>query len=304
MKHIFSLCWLSVLLLVAPGTGYAFSCKVNATGEVATNLEVDIYVDLTPSIGTKQNLLVDLSQQISCKNDSETSIIDTDYVKLVSGSMYSGAMENFEGTVHWNKRDYSMPITGETRDYEVKSTSYTPLPLSMSLKPIGAAGGALIQSGEKIATLYMYKISTYYGGNPRTFIWNIYANNRVVVPTGGCDVSARDVTATLPDYPGSVQIKASVHCAKAHRLEYYLTGTTVDSAATIFANTASDSPAQGIGVQLLKNRKALATNQMVSLGRVGTSPVDLGLSATYATTGERLTAGPVQSVIGVTFVYP
>ena len=65
-----------------------------------------------------------------------------------------------------------------------------------------------------------------------------------------------------------------------------------------------DSPAQGIGVQLLKNRKALATNQMVSLGRVGTSPVDLGLSATYATTGERLTAGPVQSVIGVTFVYP
>ena len=34
------------------------------------------------------------------------------------------------------------------------------------------------------------------------FVWNIYANNDVVVPTGGCDVSAHDVTVTLPDYPG------------------------------------------------------------------------------------------------------
>ncbi|SQA97216.1 Uncharacterised protein [Cedecea neteri] len=41
----------------------------------------------------------------------------------------------------------------------------------------------------------------------------------------------------------------------------------------------------------------------VSLGTVGSTPVDLGLTATYARTTGQVTAGNVQSIIGVTFVY-
>ncbi|MCQ4856862.1 hypothetical protein NE471_28625, partial [Escherichia coli] len=66
---------------------------------------------------------------------------------------------------------------------------------------------------------------------------NIYANNDVVVPTGGCDVSARDVTVTLPDYPGSVTIPLTVYCAKSQNLGYYLSGTTADAGNSIFTNT-------------------------------------------------------------------
>ncbi|HFT6532676.1 TPA: fimbrial protein, partial [Escherichia coli] len=47
----------------------------------------------------------------------------------------------------------------------------------------------------------------------------------------------------------------------------------------------------------------IPANNTVSLGAVGTSAVSLGLTANYARTGGQVTAGNVQSIIGVTFVY-
>ncbi|HCT7807344.1 TPA: fimbrial protein, partial [Escherichia coli] len=41
----------------------------------------------------------------------------------------------------------------------------------------------------------------------------------------------------------------------------------------------------------------------VSLGTVNKSKVPLGLSATYGQTGNKVSAGTAQSVIGVTFIY-
>ena len=98
-------------------------------------------------------------------------------------------------------------------------------------------------------------------------------------------------------------VPLSVHCAQSQQLGYYLSGTTADSANAIFTNTASASPAQGIGVQLTRNGSAVPANSTVSLGTVGTSPVNLGLTATYARTTGQVTAGNVQSIIGITFVY-
>lgn len=46
-----------------------------------------------------------------------------------------------------------------------------------------------------------------------------------------------------------------------------------------------------------------ATGENVSLGTVNKSKVPLGLSATYGQTGNKVAAGTVQSVIGVTFIY-
>lgn len=41
----------------------------------------------------------------------------------------------------------------------------------------------------------------------------------------------------------------------------------------------------------------------MSPGTVNKSKVPLGLSATYGQTGNKVAAGAVQSVIGVTFIY-
>ncbi|MDH2279394.1 fimbrial protein, partial [Serratia marcescens] len=59
----------------------------------------------------------------------------------------------------------------------------------------------------------------------------------------------------------------------------------------------------GVGVQLSNRNGIVATNRNVSLGVVGTSPVSLGLTASYARTTGQVVAGNVQSIIGVTFVY-
>lgn len=149
----------------------------------------------------------------------------------------------------------------------------------------------------------MYKIATFNGGYPTNFIWNIYANNNVIIPTGGCDVSARNVTVTLPDYPGTVAVPLLVHCSQKQQLGYYLSGTTENTENTIFTNTSSSNPATGVGVQLSNRSGVIATNKNISLGTVGTSPTSLGLTASYARTTGQVVAGNVQSIIGVTFVY-
>lgn len=98
-------------------------------------------------------------------------------------------------------------------------------------------------------------------------------------------------------------VPVTIHCAQNQNIAYYLTGTTADTSNSIFRNTASASPAQGIGVQMVRNGTVIPANRNVSLGKVGTSSVNLGLTATYARTSGKVTAGNVQSIIGVTFVY-
>lgn len=162
------------------------------------------------------------------------------------------------------------------------------------------ASGITVNAGQMLARLTMEKVdSVPY----QVITWNIYANNTVVVPTGGCDVSSRNVTVTLPDYPGSATVPLNVHCAQNQNLSYFLTGPTTDNANTTFSNTASASPASGIGVQLSNASGVIATNHNISLGSVGVSPIELGMTASYARTGGQVVAGNVQSLIGVTFIY-
>ncbi|SQK77448.1 P pilus assembly protein, pilin FimA [Tatumella ptyseos] len=159
----------------------------------------------------------------------------------------------------------------------------------------------VISSGSLIASLVLHQTNNF--SSSASYVWNIYANNNVTIPTGGCDVSGRNVAVPLPDYPGTASVPLTVHCGSTKALSYYLTGTTSNSAATIFTNTASTSPATGVGVQLSNSSGVLATNQTVSLGNVGTTPVSLGLTASYARTSGQVVAGKVQSIVGVTFVY-
>lgn len=192
-------------------------------------------------------------------------------------------------------------MNNDSSVYSITHKDYRGLPLRMYLTATGTASGVVINAGELIARLNMHKVAS--DGNPRDFTWNIYANNNVVVPTGGCDVSTRDVIVTLPDYPGTMAVPVTIHCAQNQNIAYYLTGTTADTSNSIFRNTASASPAQGIGVQMVRNGTVIPANRNVSLGKVGTSSVNLGLTATYARTSGKVTAGNVQSIIGVTFVY-
>ena len=250
-----------------------------------------------------QNLVVDLSQHISCWNDYG-GWYDTDHINLVQGSAFAGSLQSYKGSLYWNNVTYPFPLTTNTNVLDIGDKTPMPLPLKLYITPVGAAGGVVIKAGEAIARIHMYKIATLGSGNPRNFTWNIISNNNVVMPTGGCTVDSRNVTVDLPDFPGSAEIPLGVYCSSEQKLSFYLSGATTDSSRQVFANTAPDATkASGVGVTLMRNGKILATGENVSLGTVNKSKVPLGLSATYGQTGNKVAAGAVQSVIGVTFIY-
>ncbi len=300
MKKVITL--LATLLLMGWSVNvWAFACKTAAGVTIPIGGgSANVFVDLAPEVQVGQNLVVDLSTQIFCHNDYPDTI--TDYVTLQRGSAYGGILSNFTGTVKYNGSSYPFPTTVETARMIYNSKVDKPWPTALYLTPISSAGGVTITAGTLIAVLILRQTNNK-NSDDFQFVWNIYANNNVVVPTGGCDVSARNVTVTLPDYPGSMAVPLSVYCAKSQKLAYYLSGTTADSANSIFTNTASTSPAKGVGVQMTRNGAIMPANSTVSLGAVGTSAVSLGLTANYARTQGQVTAGNVQSIIGVTFVY-
>ncbi|EIK6536996.1 fimbrial protein, partial [Escherichia coli] len=229
---------------------------------------------------------------------------DTDHINLVQGSAFAGSLQSYKGSLYWNNVTYPFPLTTNTNVLDIGDKTPMPLPLKLYITPVGAAGGVVINAGEVIARIHMYKIATLGSGNPRNFTWNIISNNSVVMPTGGCTVDSRNVTVSLPDFPGSAEIPLGVYCSSEQKLSFYLSGATTDSARQVFANTAPDATkASGVGVSLMRNGKILATGENVSLGTVNKSKVPLGLSATYGQTGSKVAAGAVQSVIGVTFIY-
>lgn len=281
---------------------WSFTCKTwsgQAIGTQGSGTNASVYVNLAPSISVGSNLVVDLSSQIYCHNDYPDTHID--YITLQRGSAYGGVLSNFTGTVRYNGYSYPFPLQRETAHVIYNSKTDKPWPISLHLTPLSNASGVAIKSGSLIAELVQHLRNNF--NEHVIFTWKIYANNDVVIPTGGCDVSARNVTVTLPDYPSSVSIPLRVYCAQNQHLGYYLSGMTENAGNSIFTNTSSVSPAQGIGIQLTRNGNVVPVNSIVSLGNVGTSPVSLGLNANYSRTSGKLIAGNVQSIIGVTFVY-
>ncbi len=272
--------------------------------------------DLLVSLGIKKSALLDNKEHSAEKHVSDNVPYSSVPVLQRAGyTRYALAMgeyrsgNNLQSSPKFIQGSLMHGLEGNWTPYggmqiAIGDKTPMPLPLKLYITPVGAAGGVVIKAGEVIARIHMYKIATLGSGNPRNFTWNIISNNSVVMPTGGCTVDSRNVNVNLPDFPGSAEIPLGVYCSSEQKLSFYLSGATTDSARQVFANTAPDATkASGVGVSLMRNGKILATGENVSLGTVNKSKVPLGLSATYGQTGNKVAAGTVQSVIGVTFIY-
>lgn len=297
----------SVAQLTWINSASAFTCY-DTSGNILANTvsgTANVYVNLQPTLAIGQNLVVDLSSSIFCRNDNPNG--RNDNVSMLKGSAYGGVLKNFTGSLIYYGSSYPFPLNSATGTHNFTSGSYTPWNTQLYLTPSTVAGGVLVEQGSLFASLVMYQVGSdkSNGGNvnSHTMTWNLYASNSVIIPTGTCDVSARDLTIQLPEYPGNAAIPLTVHCASDQNIAFYLSGNAATS-NDIFRNTYSGiNSASGVGIQLLRNGSAIPVNQNVSLGTVGTSPVSLGLTAGYARTSGQVTAGGVQSIIGVTFVY-
>lgn len=181
MKKIIPL-FTTLLLLGWSMNAWSFACKT-ATGATIPigGGSANVYVNLTPAVNVGQNLVVDLSTQIFCHNDYPETI--TDYVTLQRGSAYGGVLSSFSGTVKYNGTSYPFPTTTETARVIYDSRTDKPWPAVLYLTPVSTAGGVAITAGSLIAVLILHQTNNY-NSDSFQFIWNIYANNDVVVPTG------------------------------------------------------------------------------------------------------------------------
>lgn len=183
------------------------------------------------------------------------------------------------------------------------------MPLSLLFSPVGAAGGQNITSGTKIATLYMRKYHGAPGTDELWFTWSLYAANDVSIPTGGCNVSSRNININLPEYSlnsSPQNVGLSISCpSQIMNINYSLGVNNWDSAGNVFNNIATRSPAHGVGILMLdNNNNPIVPNQEVNVGNVSGTPINIGLKTSYKVIpGQQVTAGSVQSLIEVNFTY-
>ncbi|WP_371328477.1 fimbrial protein [Pantoea sp. 1.19] len=289
---------LLLLTLIALPT-HAFTCQAMGKS-ISTSGTVNVPIDLAPIVGANENLVVDLSKSIQCRNDYPS--LYTDPVRVNTGSDFQGQLAAFSGSLTYYGSRYPFPLKSPTAWVNHTWSTFEPWQAVLYLTPVGSASGVVIKAGTTIAQLLLEKEDSR-NGTKQFITWNLIANNDVVIPTGGCDVSSRNVTVNLPDYPGSKSVPLTVSCGRQQALAFTLTGTTADASQTVFSNVASAPVAGGVGVQILRNGAPVTAGMPVPLGQVGTSPVNLGLTATYGPTGGQITAGNVQSIIDVTFSY-
>lgn len=130
-----------IIYLASISSVYAFTCY-DSTGNVLDSLSgtatANVYVNLQPSVQAGQNLVVDLSRSIFCRNDSP--LTRRDLVSMRRGSAYGGVLSNFNGSLRYYTSSYPFPLVSPTHQQNFPSGNYTPWNTQLYLTPISAAG--------------------------------------------------------------------------------------------------------------------------------------------------------------------
>lgn len=249
------------------------------------------------------NIIVDLEPIITCKHEGGGKTKDNLWFKY---SILGPKFQSYNVTLIYFLNTIKFPMVidnhGKYR-HEYAENQHRNFKYKLIMSPVSGAGGVQIKKGDLISEIAIYK-NTQKSPDRREFYWKVYANNDVIVPTGGCDINNRNISIRMGDYPVDISekdIDLSVRCAKRVNLKFSLSGRT--DSQSIFSNISSNLPASGIGIEIVRNGQAVPVNTEVNMGNVGTAPRQLGLKARYVLNGKTLTTGNVQSVIGVNFTY-
>lgn len=121
-----------IYLLLMAGKVFAFSCNVDGGSSIGAGT-TSVYVNLDPVIQPGQNLVVDLSQHISCWNDYG-GWYDTDHINLVQGSAFAGSLQSYKGSLYWNNVTYPFPLTTNTNVLDIGDK--TPMPDAITVKTL------------------------------------------------------------------------------------------------------------------------------------------------------------------------
>lgn len=141
-----------IYLLLMAGKVFAFSCNVDGGSSIGAGT-TSVYVNLDPVIQPGQNLVVDLSQHISCWNDYG-GWYDTDHINLVQGSAFAGSLQSYKGSLYWNNVTYPFPLTTNTNVLDIGDKTPMPLPLKLYILPVlGRSEIDMQKSGAQAVTV-------------------------------------------------------------------------------------------------------------------------------------------------------
>lgn len=292
---------------------FAFTCRVRATGEIISYKgarTADVTVSLAPKIGVHKNIIIDFSRgpsEIDCKDDLPQSLTDTFWP--TRGNKFNAPEKIQSGSLEWWGKSFSFPMQPQP-DYKevINNGNYHPLQVQFTLSPASNANGVIINKGQRIGYFEYHQKNQHYDGD--TYGWQIYAGNKVVIPTGTCEVNNYDIQVKLNNYnpnkPSRKNVNLSIHCAEPTTLQYSLEGELEsNSDKSVFKNTAKN-PAKGIGISFFNNNngKKIFSYTPQPLGTVGHSSKSLNLSADYGVVkGVPLSAGNVRSQVTVNITY-
>lgn len=284
-------------------TASAFTCfNLDQQVEIQAGqrTRVDLYI-YRPQIQTNDVLLLNLGIGIHCRNDRPT--FREDYVSIMDGSQYGGALSNFTGSLEYEGRQYPFPLKSETHSVQYLWKDYRPLPIVLKLTPKPNASGILISQGEKFATLILRQKNNT--GDDNRFYWDLYASNNVVVPVGGCDSNTNFINVDMGNFsydPTDRDINFSLKCIFPRNVTMSLSGNV--DAPTIFKNTSNRKPiSSGLGVQIIYNGSPVTVNTPINIGLVNSNPKDINFKSRYILNGNPVVTGYFKTEIGINFTY-
>ncbi|MFM4809526.1 hypothetical protein [Aeromonas hydrophila] len=305
------------LLLITFSFGVsAFNCTLNG-GPVFSEGNRDLYITPNAEVGDDVNIVFDSRRQLMCQFESkwapgkdmlylEPSTILGPQLSSIYNVRVISTGENFS-----TKETYhSLPLNSRTffQSYDASSFGNRwPMTLKIVLSPVGDAAQAIpIKAGDKLATFAIHKrYESYFdSANPKDFFFHIFSDRDFAIPLGGCDVNSRNFNVTMKDYPlnqSPQDVNLSVKCGRKRSISFTINGKMQTD--YIFSNVAPSNPATGVGIMLSIRGRAIPSNTKISLGSVSDQYKSLDIQASYAPTGERVSVGNVQAVIGVNFTY-
>lgn len=319
------------IFLLAISYKASANCSFNG-GPFISEGNVTLWVDTKPVLNNGETIFVDIDGNIFCSHVGKKPsgggggggiggigpIGDVNLFLLEEArvSSFFGQSESFvEFTKYLAPYRFRLPVLPNSlafstiawvhglSDFGLGPGNFS-LGMRFLLKPKDNVPSIPIYGGDEIAFV---KFSLQIGNNPKKYYSvRIVSTNSIVIPTGGCDVSARNINVVMGDYPLDTSprnINLRVRCpgTPGKNVKFSLSGRT--DSPTIFSNISTNSPASGIGVEIMRNGSPLRVNTDVGIGVVDASEKDLNISAKYALNGKPLRTGNFQSVISVNFTY-
>lgn len=302
--NILSYFLLTLFLLMYAVESQAMVCQNRQTGQEFHQGTYDVYVDLpTMLVGDRQTFtLVNIENVLQCMNEDSTGK-NFDYIKVLRSSTTSPKLRQYAGGGldfdRWKAQPF--PLLQDTFYYSVyKQGIWQPIPARLFATLQVPYVGVFIRQGDVVGTLTFLKESTIGGAaEHKEFSLRFIARNDLIIQ-GICEAQPY-VNVALPNFPGSAPLPPFISCKAPTPVRYTLDGATTND-RTIFSNTASSSPAMGVGIQFIDESGSPLEAGYTKMKTVDSTKSNMGITARYAQIpGENITSGKVQSLVTVTY---